>query len=115
MPFAYAIVDDLAVVHGYGRMDFATWHEVMRQVVDDPRFTDGMPILLDASEVANAPQPGEGAMIAIRWRALAPKSRGAILTAGAAELAVAQQIEGITDQRLRAFTGREAALAWLRS
>jgi hypothetical protein len=59
------------------------------------------------------PLPGEPAIAAIRWRAMAPKSRGAILAAGEAEYAAASQVEQIASGRIRAFTDRAAAMAWL--
>jgi hypothetical protein len=44
---------------------------------------------------------------------MAPKSRGAILAAGEAEYAAASQVEQIASGRIRAFTDRAAAMAWL--
>jgi hypothetical protein len=115
MPFAVSFLADprLCIVRGHGVVDLATWEEAMHQLVADPQFTPGLPILLDVTETTNPPTIGEAAVAAIRWRALAPKSRGAILTAHELDFDAARQVERITDRRVRAFEDRAAAIAWL--
>jgi hypothetical protein len=117
VPFTYSISEHppLAVVRAEGEVDMAGWNAVMSEVVHHPQFSSRMPILLDARQVAHPPAPGEAAIIAIRWRALAPRSRGAIVTTGGGELEAARQVEEITDHRLRAFTDLDAAREWLQS
>jgi hypothetical protein len=115
VPFHYEIVPKPphVILRGVGSVDVDMWQTTMQHVVADPRFSQGLPILLDLTEVVNAPQPGDAAIAAIRWRAMAPKSRGAILTAGETEFAVAREVEAITGGRIRAFDDRDAALTWL--
>jgi hypothetical protein len=115
MPFAVSFLADpqLCLVRGHGPVDLAMWEEAMQQLVADPQFTEGLPILLDVSAATNSPTMGEAAVAAIRWRALAPRSRGAIVTAHELDFDAAQQVERITDRRVRAFRDRDAAIAWL--
>jgi hypothetical protein len=115
VPFDYEIVGNppLAILRGVGPVQLEMWEATMQRLVADPRFTEGLPILVDVTEVGNLPLPGEAAIAAIRWRAMAPKSRGAILATGEVEYAVASQVEQITSGRIRAFTDRAAAMAWL--
>jgi hypothetical protein len=115
MPFAVSFLADpqLCLVRGHGPVDLAMWEEAMQQLVADPQFTQGLPILLDVSAATSSATTGEAAVAAIRWRALAPRSRGAIVTAHELDFDAAQQVERITDRRVRAFRDRDAAIAWL--
>ena len=115
MPFDHEIAGDppVVIIRGVGTVDLEMWQTAMQRVVADPLFSEGTPILVDVTEVGNLPQPGEAAIAAIRWRALAPRSRGAIVATHEAEYAAAREVEHITGGRIRAFLDVAAAMAWL--
>ena len=115
MPFEYEIAGDppVVIIRGVGVVDLEMWQATMQRVLADARFSEGLPILVDVTQVGSPPKPGEAAIAAIRWRAMTPKSRGAIVAARETEYAAARQVEHITGGRIRAFTDVASAMAWL--
>jgi hypothetical protein len=115
VPFQYEIegVPTVAVITAEGAVTLQEWESAMARLISDPAFGNDTPILLDARNVEALPDAGGPAVIAIRWRALVPRSRGAIVTDSDVAYAAACQVQSITDGRVRAFRERQPALDWL--
>jgi hypothetical protein len=73
-----------------------------------------MPILLDVTEARGTPpQPDEIVTIARVWRLLTPRSRGGIIASEGRNLRIAQEIERVSEEHLRAFVDYPSAVQWL--
>ena len=73
-----------------------------------------MPILLDVTEATGAPPQGDDILTIARvWRLLAPRSRGGIITSQGRNLRIAQEIERLSDEHVRAFADLQSATQWL--
>ncbi len=119
MPFTHSFRSDplsCVILRAAGQISLVTWADAMREVIADPRFRPAMPILLDATEAAQPPRPGDAAIIAATWRLLTPHSRGGAIVAAEGEmLDAARQVQQLSGNWLRAFSDVPSALQWLQN
>lgn len=115
MPFDYRIQPDssLAVIRGFGEIDFDSWVAILEQLKADPAFAPHEPVLMDVREALNEPPPGTAPRIADTWKSLATGHPVAIVAGTLAAYGVARQVSILTDGQVMAFRELDEALQWL--
>jgi hypothetical protein len=117
MPFTYSFERDpssFVLLRGIGDVSLVMWSNAMRQVIADRAFRGTMPILLDVTEATGAPPQGDDTLTMARvWHLLTPRSRGGIIASEGRNLRIAQEIEQLSEEHLRAFVDVPSAVQWL--
>jgi hypothetical protein len=117
MPFSYSFQRGspwFVLLRATGEISLVSWSNAMREIIADPAFRQTMPVLLDVTEAAGVPPQGDDTLTIARiWRLLAPRSHGAIIASEGRNLRVAQEIERLSDEHLRAFADLQSATQWL--
>jgi hypothetical protein len=117
MPFTYSFERDpfrFVLLRAAGDVTLVMWADAMQQVIIDERFGVTVPIVLNAVDAAAPPPTAHAPMIAGAWRLLTPHSHGAIVASAGIPFDAAQQVERLSDARIRAFFDVTTALLWLR-
>jgi hypothetical protein len=105
----------LVCLRRIGEADVAGWRETMLEIINDPAFVEGTPILFDLRQSDANPPPGQGSLLAAMWHDLVGSSRVAMVTPQQGTLAFARHLEALTAGQVRAFDNMDEARAWLTS
>jgi hypothetical protein len=117
MPFTYSFErgpSTFVLLRARGDVDLVMWSNAMRQVIADPAFQGTVPVVMDVTEAVGAiAKPDELVTLARVWRLLTPGSVGAIIATHGANLDVAQEVERLSQEQLRAFPDLRTAVEWV--
>jgi hypothetical protein len=115
MPWSYAIEHDpspVVVVRADGVSSRDEWVATLAAVNEDPRCAD-LDVMIDATAMANLPEPGRGPAILEDINAWLPERRVAFVARKDALYGMGRQIELLSDERLAAFRTVSDGLDWL--